>query len=72
MPDGWSVDVDGQNVVMTFPAGDDSGRRVLSRDEARVLRYQLELAYFLAGRNRFSLRPIPSANLKRKPQPSVL
>lgn len=50
--DGWSVDVDGVNVVVEFPRGEDAGRRVLSRHEARVLRVQLHLAYLLAGRNR--------------------
>ena len=51
IPDGWPVDVDGNNVLVTFPAGDQSGRRLLSRHEARVLRLQLHLAYLLAGRN---------------------
>ena len=51
IPDGWSVDVDGNKVLVTFPAGDQSGRRLLSRHEARVLRLQLHLAYLLAGRN---------------------
>ena len=37
--------------LVTFPAGDQSGRRLLSRHEARVLRLQLHLAYLLAGRN---------------------
>jgi hypothetical protein len=54
MPEGWSVDVDGENVVLRFPAGDDSGRLVLNRHEARVLRHQLHIAYLLAGRNRFT------------------
>ena len=43
IPDGWSVDVDGNNMLVTFPAGDQSGRRLLSRHEARVLRLQLHL-----------------------------
>ena len=45
------MDVDGNKVVVTFPAGAQSGRRLLSRHEARVLRLQLHLAYLLAGRN---------------------
>ena len=28
IPDGWPVDVDGNNVLVTFPAGDQSGRRL--------------------------------------------
>jgi hypothetical protein len=51
MPDGWFVDVDGDKVLVTIPAGDESGRRLLSRHEARVLRVQLHLAYLLAGGN---------------------
>ncbi|MEW5813098.1 MAG: hypothetical protein AB1925_27065 [Actinomycetota bacterium] len=54
MPEGWSVDVDGANIVVSFPGGDQDGRRVLSRHDARVLRVQLHLAYLLAGRNRWS------------------
>ena len=41
MPDGWSVDVDGEKVVVNFPVEGDYGRRVLSRHQARVLRTQL-------------------------------
>lgn len=54
MPEGWSVDVDGANIVVSFPDGDEAGRRMLSRHDARVLRVQLHLAYLLAGRNRWS------------------
>ena len=42
MPDGWSVDVDGEKVVVNFPVGGDYGHRVLSRHQARVLRTQLQ------------------------------
>src|SRR6478672_13863909 len=41
MPDGWSVDVDGEKVVVNFPVEGDYGHRVLSRHQARVLRTQL-------------------------------
>src|SRR6476660_4605193 len=41
MPDGWSVDVDGEKVDVNFPVEGDYGRRVLSRHQARVLRTQL-------------------------------
>jgi hypothetical protein len=41
MPDGWSVDVDGEKVVVNFPVGGDYGHWVLSRHQARVLRPQL-------------------------------
>ncbi|MCA2245946.1 hypothetical protein JF781_26945 [Mycobacterium sp. WUMAC-067] len=51
MPNGWSVDVDVENVVVTFPTGGGVARLELSRYEARVLRFQLRLAYALAGRN---------------------
>lgn len=51
MPDGWSVDVDAENVVVTFPTGGGLARLPLSQREARVLRNQLHLAYLLAGRN---------------------
>jgi hypothetical protein len=51
LPDGWSVDVDGPKIVVTLPVREESGRRILSRHEARVLRFQLHLAYLLAGRN---------------------
>jgi hypothetical protein len=37
IPDGWSVDVDGNKVLMAFLAGDQSGRRLVSR-HARWLR----------------------------------
>ena len=40
MPDGWSVDVDGEKVVVNFPVEGDYGHRVLSRHQARVLRTQ--------------------------------
>ena len=49
MPDGWSVDVDGEKVVVNFPVEGGYGHRVLSRHQARVLRTQLPLAYLLAG-----------------------
>lgn len=51
MPDGWSVDVDGEKVVVNFPVEGNYGHRVLSRHQVRVLRTQLPLAYLLAGRN---------------------
>jgi hypothetical protein len=51
MTDGWSVDVDGEKVVVNFPVEGDYGHRVLSRHQARVLRTQLHLAYLLAERN---------------------
>ena len=51
IPDGWSVDVDGEKVVVNFPVEGDYGHRVLSRHQARVLRTQLHLAYLLAERN---------------------
>ena len=51
MPDGWSVDVDDEKVVVNFPVEGDYGHRVLSRHQARVLRTQLPPAYQLAGRN---------------------
>ena len=38
MPDGWSIDVDGEKVVVNFPVEGDYGHRVLSRHQARVLR----------------------------------
>lgn len=61
MPEGWSVDVDGANIVVSFPEGDQDGRRVLSRHDARVLRVQLHLAHLLAGRNRWSTGAEPGA-----------
>ncbi|OBJ93993.1 hypothetical protein [Mycobacterium sp. 1245852.3] len=61
MPDGWSVDVDGANIVVSFSDGDRDGRWVLSRHDARVLRAQLHLAYLLAGRNRWSTGAEPGA-----------
>jgi hypothetical protein len=36
MPDCWSVDVDGEKVVVNFPGEGDYGHRVLSRHQARV------------------------------------
>jgi hypothetical protein len=36
MPDGWSVDVDGEKVVVNFPVEGAYGHRVLSRHQARV------------------------------------
>ena len=36
MPDGSSVDVDGEKVVVNFPVEGDYGHRVLSRHQARV------------------------------------
>jgi len=53
-PDGWSVDVDVENVFVTFPTGDSVARLELSQREARVLRNQLDLASLLAGRNVWS------------------
>lgn len=50
--DGWSVDVQGTTVVVTFPPSDEMGRRSLTVDEARVLCEQLGFAHLLAGRNR--------------------
>ena len=41
MPDGWSVDVDGEKVVVNFLVEGDYGHRVPSRHQARVLRTQL-------------------------------
>ena len=34
MPDAWSVDVDGEKVVVNFPVEGDYGHRVLSRHQA--------------------------------------
>lgn len=50
--DGWSVDVQGTTVVVTFPPSDEMGRRSLTVDEARVLCEQLGFAHLLAGRDR--------------------
>lgn len=61
-PNGWTVDVDGVNVVMALPEGRASGRQVLSRYEVRVLREQLRLAYLLAGRNRWATGRDVAAN----------
>jgi hypothetical protein len=41
MPDCWSVDVDGEKVVVKFPGEGAYGHRVLSRHQVRVLRTQL-------------------------------
>jgi hypothetical protein len=53
-PDEWSVDVEGPNIIVAFAPGDETGRRLLTRHQARVLREQLRLAYLLAGRNRLT------------------
>lgn len=52
--EGWTVDVDGQAVIISFLGDDDGGRRAMSRDQVRLLREQLRLAYLLAGRNMVS------------------
>ncbi|MFP1154328.1 hypothetical protein ACK280_19855 [Mycobacterium sherrisii] len=52
MPDGWSVAVQGSTVVVTFPPGDEMGRRSFTVDEARAFWEQLGFAHLLAGRNR--------------------
>jgi hypothetical protein len=53
-PDEWSVDVEGPNIIVPFASGGESGRRILTRHQTRVLREQLRLAYLLAGRNRLT------------------
>jgi hypothetical protein len=54
IPDEWSVDVQGPNIIVAFADGDETGRRILSRHQARVMREQLRLAYLLAGRNKLT------------------
>jgi hypothetical protein len=44
----------GPNIFMAFADGDETGRRILTRHQTRVLREQLRLAYLLAGRNRLT------------------
>jgi hypothetical protein len=60
MPDGWSVDVDGEKVVVNFSVEGDYSHRVLSRHRARVLRTQLHLAYLFAGPNERTAEAGPS------------
>jgi hypothetical protein len=48
MPEGWSVDTDGSNVILTIPPG--AGNYVLSAAEARSLKNQLHIAYLIASR----------------------
>ncbi|WP_006247140.1 hypothetical protein [Mycolicibacterium tusciae] len=54
IPDEWSVDVQGPNIIVAFADGDETGRRILSRHQVRVMREQLRLAYLLAGRNKLT------------------
>jgi hypothetical protein len=54
IPDEWSVDVQGPNIIVAFADGDETGRRILTRHQARVMREQLRLAYLLAGRNKLT------------------
>lgn len=50
MPEGWSVDVNGPQIVVRVSSRPDDQFH-LTLDEARALRVQLHLAYLLAGRN---------------------
>jgi hypothetical protein len=56
---------------VTFPVGDDSGPRVLSRHDARVLRVQLHLAYLLAGRNSWRTGTTTVARRAEQPEAGV-
>lgn len=49
MPAGWSVDVDGQQVIVCV-SGRPDDRFVMSAQEARTLRNQLHFAYLVAWR----------------------
>ena len=49
--DGWSVDVHAATAVLTFPPGDEMGRRSLAVDDAGVVWERVGLAQLLAGRH---------------------
>jgi hypothetical protein len=48
MPEGWSVDTDGSNIILKIPSG--AGNYVLSAAEARALKNRLHIAYLIASR----------------------
>lgn len=48
---GWSLVGHAASVVVTFPPGDEVGRRLLAVDDARVVWGRVDLAPPLAGRN---------------------
>lgn len=50
MPAGWSVDVDGKQVIVCV-SGRPDDRFVMSVQEARTLRNQLHIAYLVAWRD---------------------
>ena len=50
MPAGWSVDVDGKEVIVCV-SGRPDDRFVMSVQEARTLRNQLHIAYLVAWRD---------------------
>jgi hypothetical protein len=64
MPDGWSVDVDGEKVVVNFPVEGDYGHRVLSRTQARVLRTQLRRVR--RGRRERAQHSVPRSTPRRR------
>ena len=51
IPDGWSVDVDGNKVVVTFPAGGPIRKAALEPPRSPGAEAPTSSAYLLAGRN---------------------
>jgi hypothetical protein len=53
MPEGWSVDTDGSNIILKIPSG--AGNYVLSAGEAEALKNQLEIAHLIASRRELGI-----------------